>query len=220
MPKLTIQILKREAQTFSQTESSHREKSLFGVTDGETIGTYLRHTFRNYLKTQYEFEEDSSASGIDFPELQADVVFTNLPVPYSSSPLKSARQKIYGLGHSLIWFLYEKTDDRESKRAKINIISAFFLDGSCTADFKMTRGIENILKTDGNKDDVMAYILDTRLTTDEIEASNLADEILSNPPKLGFVFTTSFWRQRSQYLEAINQSKNSAVVYQVERWAF
>ncbi len=35
MPKLTIQLLKREARKFSQAESGHREKSLFGVTDGK-----------------------------------------------------------------------------------------------------------------------------------------------------------------------------------------
>lgn len=220
MPKLTIETLKKEAQHFSRVESRYREKSLFGITDGKAVGTYLEHKFRNYLRTKYDFEVGSSASGIDFPELQVDTMSTNLLAPYPSSPLKSARQKIYGLGHSLIWFLYEKTDDRESKRAKINIVSAFFLDGSCTADFKMTRGIADTLKNEGNKDDVMAYTLDARLTNDEIEASNLADEILSNPPRLGFVFTTGFWRQRAQYLEAINQSKVAALVYQAERWVF
>lgn len=220
MPKLTIQILKREAQKFSQMESSHKEKSLFGVTDGKAVGTYLEHKFKQYLRGKYEFEEGSSASGIDFPELQVDVISTNLLTPYPSSPLKSAHQKIYGMEHSLIWFLYEKTDDHESKRAKISIVSAFFLDKNSTADFKTTSGIIDILKNEGNKDDVMAYILDARLANDEIEASNFADEILTNPPELGFIFTTSFWRQRAQYLKTIKQSKNSVIVYQAERWAF
>lgn len=220
MPKLTIQILKREAQKFSQMESSHKEKSLFGVTDGKAVGTYLEHKFKNYLRNKYEFEEGSSASGIDFPELQVDVISTDLLALYPSSPLKSAHQKIYGLGHSLIWFLYEKTDDHESKRAKVNIISGFFLDRKNTADFKTTSGIISVLKNEGNKDDVMAFMLDTYLANDEIEASNFADEILSNPPKLGYSFTTSFWRERVQCLEAIKQSKNSAIVYQAERWAF
>jgi hypothetical protein len=43
MPKLTLEILKREAQDFSRAESRHREKSLFGITDGKAGGTYLQH---------------------------------------------------------------------------------------------------------------------------------------------------------------------------------
>jgi len=220
MPKLTIGGLKKEAQNFSRIESRHKEKSLFGVTDGKAVGTYLEHKFKNYLKTKYDFEEGSSANGIDFPGLNVDMQFTNILEPFSASPLKSARQKIYGLGHSLIWFLYEKTNIHESKRATINIVSAFFVDRNSTADFKTTSGIISVLKNDGNRDDVMAYILDSRLTYDEAEASKLAAEVLSNPPKLGFIFAANFWRERSQYRESISLSKNAAVIYRAQRWAF
>jgi hypothetical protein len=36
---------------------------------------------------------------------------TRIKQPQSSCPFKSARQKIYGLGYSLIVFVYEKIDD-------------------------------------------------------------------------------------------------------------
>ncbi|MFN3335427.1 MAG: restriction endonuclease, partial [Caldilinea sp.] len=39
-PKLTLEILKIEAQQFAQIESAHQESSLYGVTDGKAVGTY------------------------------------------------------------------------------------------------------------------------------------------------------------------------------------
>ena len=64
MPKLTIEVLKREAQEFSPSESRHKEKSLFGITNGKAVGTYLEHKFKNYLRGKYDFEEGSSAKGV------------------------------------------------------------------------------------------------------------------------------------------------------------
>jgi len=57
MPKLTIQTLCKEAATFSAAQSRTPEKSLFGVTDGKAVGTYLEHKFRDYLKSRYQFDE-------------------------------------------------------------------------------------------------------------------------------------------------------------------
>ena len=52
--------------------------------------------------------KDSSARGIDFPELLIDMKVTSIRQPQSSCPFKSAKQKIFGLGYSLIIFVYEK----------------------------------------------------------------------------------------------------------------
>lgn len=109
MPRLTSASLRREAQAFSGEESRHPEPSLFGVTDGKAVGTYLEHKFRAYLRgKKYEFEEGNSATGIDFPGLSVDMKVTSIRQPQSSCPFKSARQKIYGLGYSLIVFVYDK----------------------------------------------------------------------------------------------------------------
>jgi hypothetical protein len=56
MPKLTVKILCKEAAKFSATESLHAEKSLYGVTDGKAVGTYLKHKFRTHLREKYEFK--------------------------------------------------------------------------------------------------------------------------------------------------------------------
>jgi hypothetical protein len=67
-PKLTVNQLKKEARIFAQAESGHDEPSLYGVTDGKAVGTYLEHKFQKYLHSKYVYVEGSSAKGIDFPE--------------------------------------------------------------------------------------------------------------------------------------------------------
>jgi hypothetical protein len=67
MIELTIDLLKKEAKSFSIIESSHDEPSIFGSTDGKAVGTYLEHKFQEYLKKKYIFLKGNSASGIDFP---------------------------------------------------------------------------------------------------------------------------------------------------------
>ena len=56
-PKLTVDILKAEAGTFAVAESTHREPILFGVTDGEAIGTYFEHKFRARLRKRFDFAD-------------------------------------------------------------------------------------------------------------------------------------------------------------------
>lgn len=207
MPRLTIEILKREAQVFSRAESLHNEKSLFGITDGKAVGTYLEHKFKNYLKAKYTFEEGNSANGIDFPGLQVDIKVTSINQPQSSCPFKSARQKIYGLGYSLLIFVYGKTDNSKSKSATLNILHTIFVDSDRTADFQMTKGLIDILENDGNKDDLMAFMFDKNLPIlDEGEAKKLANEILSKRPKIGFLTISNALQWRLQYSRAIERA--------------
>lgn len=105
--KLTIELLREEAKRFSTVESQYDEPSLFGVTDGKAVGTYLEHKFQSYLRLKFDYVEGSSAKGIDFPELGVDMKVTSIKQPQSSCPFKSAKQKIFGLGYSLIVFVYE-----------------------------------------------------------------------------------------------------------------
>jgi len=55
MQKLTVQLLKSEAKAFADRESGHKEKSLFGVTDGKAVGTYLEYKFQEALQKKYEY---------------------------------------------------------------------------------------------------------------------------------------------------------------------
>ena len=204
MSRLTQESLGNEAAIFSALESQHQEASLYGVTDGKAIGTYLEQKFKLYLKEKYDFVEGNAASGIDFPELLVDIKVTSIKQPQSSCPFKSARQKIFGLGYSLIIFVYEKLDNSLNRTANLRMITTIFVSAERTADFQMTRGIRNILNNQGNKDDLMAFMLDKNLPVDEMEASNIADEILANPPVQGFLTISNALQWRLQYTRVID----------------
>ena len=145
-PNLTIELLQKEARIFAELESKHNEYSLYGVTDGKAVGTYLEHKFQNYLHEKYEYVEGSSAKGIDFPELELDIKVTSIRQPQSSCPFKSARQKIYGLGYALLVFVYEKVDDNEKQTGRLIIHHTVFVEKHRTADYQTTSGLLNILK--------------------------------------------------------------------------
>lgn len=87
---------------FAALQSAMPVPELFGVTDGKAVGTHVEKAFKAYLATKYLFEEGNAAKGIDFPELAVDVKVTSVDQPQSSSPFRSARQKIFGLGYSLL----------------------------------------------------------------------------------------------------------------------
>src|SRR5580700_9444191 len=108
--KLTAKRLHQEAAAFAHVESTYPEPTLYGVTDGKAIGTYLEHKFRAHLQVKYTFAPCNSASGIDFPDLNVDMKVTASTQPQSSCPFKSARQKIFGLGYSVLVFVYAKKD--------------------------------------------------------------------------------------------------------------
>ncbi len=132
-PVLTIESLKKEAARFSEAESIHEEPSLFGVTDGKAVGTYLEHKFVAHLLDAYQLVGGNSAVGIDLPELGVDIKVTSIRQPQSSSPFRSARQKIYGLGYHLVVFIYDKHDDPANRTSRLDMQHAIFVDKEYSA---------------------------------------------------------------------------------------
>lgn len=205
-PLLTIQILKEEAIKFAEIESIYDEPSLFGVTDGKAVGTYLEHKFTTHLLDNYEHVAGNAASGIDIPALAVDIKVTSWRQPQSSCPFQSGRQKIYGLGYNLLIFVYVKSDNEEQRTARLNIQHVIFVDKEQTADFQMTKAILQILENDGNEDDLVALIQDRHLPVDEIEARNIAQELLKNPPEQGYLTISNALQWRLQYGRAITKA--------------
>lgn len=206
MLNLDIQTFVKEAHTFSQVESNHAEPALFGVTDGKAVGTYLEHKFKNYLAQNYSFQLGNSANGIDFPSLNTDMKVTSKRQPQSSCPYKSARQKIFGLGYNLIVFVYEKYDDSISRTGRLNITDTIFVEASRTADFQTTTGILEILRRNGNRDDLIGFMIERNLPVEEIELNNIANEILITPPNQGFLTISNALQWRLQYTRVIEMA--------------
>lgn len=203
---LDIQNLQKEAKIFSEIESEHDEPSIFGSTDGKAVGTYLEHKFKNFLAEKYAFENGNSASGIDLPGLEVDIKTTSIIQPQSSCPFKSARQKIYGLGYNLLVFVYKKEDNQETRTSRLYILHTIFVEKNRTADFQLTTSISKILDNGANEDDIIALFQDKNLPVDEITASSLSKEIISNRPKIGYLTISNALQWRLQYSRIIEEA--------------
>lgn len=204
--QLTIPILCQEAAAFAEVESTYPEPTLYGVTDGKAIGTYLEHKFRAHLQTAYTFAPSNSAIGIDFSDLEVDMKVTAITQPQSSCPFKSARQKIFGLDHSLLVFVYEKKDDPQTTTAILNIQHTVFVEAARTADFTMTRLIRQHLEAGCNAEDLIGLMHDKNLPVDEIEANNIAEELLKKPCEQGYLTISNALQWRLQYARIIEQA--------------
>ena len=213
--RLTIETLKAEAAKFAFAQSSHNEPSLYGVTDGKAVGTYLEQKFQSLLGTTYTFDAGSSAKGIDFPGLNVDVKTTSARQPQSSSPFRSARQKVFGLGYSLLVFVYQKSDDHARRTGRLEIIHTIFVEESRTADYQTTRGILDILQRNGNLDDLMAFMSERNLPIDDIGATQLAEELIANPPPLGYLTISNALQWRLQYSRAIEMAGQVDGIFRV-----
>jgi len=207
MPKpLTVESLKREAVAFATAESKHPEPSLFGVTDGKAVGTYLEHKFQSNLQSCYTYGRGNSAKGIDFPDLGVDIKVTSIRQPQSSCPFKSARQKIYGLGYSLLVFVYDKRDDEKTRTGRLDIKHTIFVQKERTADYQTTSGLRRLIENKANRDDILAFFQERMLPVDEVEAESLADEVLRTPPEVGYLTVSNALQWRLQYGRVIEQA--------------
>ena len=205
-----------EAKNFAEVESIYAEPSLFGVTDGKAVGTYIEHKFKAYLAQNYEVAFSSSASGIDLPELNVDIKVTSINQPQSSCPFKSARQKIFGLGYSLLIFVYSKTDDAVNRTANLNFLHTIFVEKERTADYQMTTGLKQVLENNGNADDLVSFMQNRNLPLDEIEAYQIAEEIINGKPIVeGYLTISNALQWRLQYGRVISEAGNVKGIWRV-----
>jgi len=204
---LTLTLLKQEARAYLAKRKSKLIPALYGVNDGKAIGTYVEHEFKKYLSKKYTYVSGSSASGIDFPVLSVDVKVTSIQQPQSSCPYKDATQKVYGLGYHLLVFVYKKTDDRRRRAARMTFLHGIFVNSSHTADFQTTQGLNDILSRDGNIDDIVAFLEERNLPLDDIGGKQLAERILSETPKLGYLTISNALQWRLQYSRVIDLAR-------------
>lgn len=83
---------------------------------------------------------------------------------------------------------------------------AIYIDKSRTADFQMTKGILEILKNEGNEDDLIAFMQDKNLPVDEIEALNITKDIITKPPIQGYLTISNALQWRLQYGRVIQKA--------------
>ena len=85
--KLTIDLLIKSAKEFCELESIHKNKELYGITDGKAVGTFIEHKFQKFLEEKFQYKRGSSARGIDLPEkdISTDIKVTSIKQPQSSA---------------------------------------------------------------------------------------------------------------------------------------
>ncbi len=202
-PILKLGHLKKEAAKFSVLESAFDNPVLFGITDGKAVGTYLEHKFKEHLMEEFTVDTGNSASGIDLPTLNIDIKVTSIRQPQSSCPYSSARQKIYGLGYSLLLFIYEKKDDAKAKTARLNMLHTILIDKARTGDFQMTRMLRDLLAGGANEEELVACFTDRNLPVDEVGAKQLAREVLRTKPQQGYLTISNALQWRLQYSRVV-----------------
>jgi len=199
--KLTTKKLIICAKEFCEQESQIPNDELFGVTDGKAVGTYIEHKLKNFLLSKYDLQVSSSASGIDLPsaEINTDIKVTSIKQPQSSCPFKNAQQKIFGLGYNLLVLVYDKQDNAKTKTTLLDFVSCSFIEKERTADYQTTTALLQMIENNANIDDIFAYLNDRNIPADEITLMNMAEQILKNPPKVGYLTISNALQWRLQY---------------------
>ena len=198
---LTIKNLITLAKQFCEQESKTPNKELFGVTDGKAVGTHIEHKFKDFLLSKYDLQVGSSASGIDLPssEINTDIKVTSIKQPQSACPFKNAQQKIFGLGYNLLLFVYDKQDNAETKTTLLDFVSCSFIEKERTGDYQMTIALIQMIENKANSEDIFAYLNDRNIPADEITLMNMAEQILKNPPKIGYLTISNALQWHLQY---------------------
>jgi len=198
---LTIKDLIQSANEFCEEETKFKNRELYGITDGKAVGTYIEHKFKEYLNKNYIVDDGNSARGIDLPatDINTDIKVTSIKQPQSSCPFKDVRQKIFGLGYNLLVFVYEKKDNHETETSTLDFKICSFIDNERTADYTITYRLIEMAKDGANEEDIIAYLIDKNIPADEITLSQLAKQILSTVPKLGYLTISNALQWRLQY---------------------
>lgn len=217
--ELTIDALIYEAERFCAINSGLYRAELFGVTDGKAIGTFVEHLFQQYLEERYNLKSGNSASGLDLPSVNTDIKVTSIKQPQSSCPYKDSKQKIFGLGYNLLVFVYKKHDDPTRLMGMLDFVSCSYIDKSRTGDFQTTTGIHRIISNQGNQDDIFAFLVEHNIPGDEVTLFKIAEEILKNPPQIGYLTISNALQWRLQYGRIVSLTQNVNGIEQIIRFS-
>jgi hypothetical protein len=99
----------------------------------------------------------------------------------------------------LLVFAYEKIDRQDLLATQLSFRNAVFVARERTGDYQTTYGLREILRRNGNKDDVVAFLEERNLPLDEIGREALADRIMQEPPEIGYLTVSNALQWRLQY---------------------
>ena len=106
---------------------------------------------------------------------------------------------------------YEKVDDHSSRTANLKFQNVVFVSRR-TGDYQTTYDLREILRRNGNKEDVIAFLEERNFPLDEIGREILAQRILQQPPEIGYLTISNALQWRLQYSRIIQVATTTATV--------
>ena len=97
-----------------------------------------------------------------------------------------------------------KVDDPDTSTGTLKILHTVFVEKHQTADFQTTSTIRRIIANHGNQDDLIAFMRDRNLPIEEIQARKIAEELLEDPPGLGYLTISNALQWRLQYRRVLD----------------
>lgn len=182
MRKLTLGLLKAAAGRF--LVETVVPACQVGTTsyEEETLATTLRKAFVRYVGSSFGGDDTdpipSSDEGVAFPSLATDFrVAPGARLRFGDGSL-SWHHKIRGFNHNLLVMVPSPV---------VELSTAVFIDHNRTADFQTTLGIRDIMRRNGNLDDIVAFLEERRIGANDDERLAAAGAIISSPPRLGYL---------------------------------
>lgn len=77
----------------------------------------------------------------------------------------------------------------------------------------------NIIANNGNTDDIFAFLIDHQIPSDEVTLMNMAEDILKNPPKVGYLTISNALQWRLQYKRIVNLSETIDGITQIVKYS-
>lgn len=196
----------KAAGAFARAFSEKPHPDLHGVTDGKAVGTYVERRFKEALRKAavVELGEGNAAKGIDLPSLNTDIKVTSIKRPQSSSPFGGFKQKVRGVGHNLMLFVYDRLDEAGEERVSFPAVR--YIPAHRTGDFQTTQGLRRLIYEDGgNVDDIFAFLVERSIPGDEGELYEFATQLLEEPPEQGYLTLSNAPQWRLQYSRVVQQ---------------
>ena len=94
------------------------------------------------------------------------------------------------------------------KKGRLDFLSCSFIEAKRTADYQTTTGLLSIVNNNGNVDDIFAFLSDYKIPADEVTLSNMAAEILKNPPMIGYLTISNALQWRLQYSRIVSLNED------------
>lgn len=194
---------------FVNTKATHEEPTLFGVTDGKAVGTFLEQRFRAFVQ-----DAGNSAKGLDLPTLNVDIKATSARQPQSSCPFHSSRQKVFGLGYSLLIFVYDKVDNPKQRTASLTILNALLVEAHATGDFNTTKAVRELIAQGATKEDLVKFLVESDFLVGGLrEAEEIAQDALRSPPAQGYLTISNALQWRLQYKRTLRSANAVSGVF-------